>query len=64
MVPPPTAKVSSPAVKTPLILQRRGQKRLSQRDVLMVEAINLDILIFTPGPRCLPTIVDCDNDLE
>jgi hypothetical protein len=29
-----------------------------------VEAINLNVWIFTPTPRWAPTIVVCDNDLE
>jgi hypothetical protein len=40
------------------------QKRLSLREVLIVEAINLNIWIFIPAPRWTPTVVVCDNDLE
>jgi hypothetical protein len=38
-------------------------KRLSLRDVLIMEAIDLDVQIFTPGPRWAPTIEVYDNDL-
>jgi hypothetical protein len=60
----PIAKVPSSAVKMPLILQCRGQKRLSLQDELMVESIGLDVWIFTLAPRWVPTVVVCDNDLE
>jgi hypothetical protein len=63
-VPSPTAKVSSPAVKMSLILQSWGQKRFSLWDVLMVEAIDLDVWMFTPAPRWVPTVMVYDNDLE
>jgi hypothetical protein len=39
-------------------------KRLSLRYVLIMEAIDLDIWIFTPTPRWAPTVVIYDNDLE
>jgi hypothetical protein len=39
-------------------------KRLSLRDVLIVEAIDLDIWIFTPASQWAPTVVVYDNDLE
>jgi hypothetical protein len=35
-----------------------------RRDMLIVEAINLDILIFTTAPWWAPTIMVCDNDLQ
>jgi hypothetical protein len=31
---------------------------------LIVDAIDLDVWIFTPAPRWTPTVVFCDNDLE
>jgi hypothetical protein len=60
----PTVKVSYPAVKMQLILQCQGQKMLSLQDVLMVEAIDLNIWIFMLAPRWTPTVVVCDNNLE
>jgi hypothetical protein len=50
MVPQSTARVSTLAVKMLLILQHWGQKRLSLWDVLMVEAIDLDVWIFMLAP--------------
>jgi hypothetical protein len=32
--------------------------------VVIMEAINLDIWIFTPAPRWAPTVLVYDNDLE
>jgi hypothetical protein len=40
------------------------QKRFSLRDVLIVEAINLDVWISTPVPWWAPTVMVYDNDLE
>jgi hypothetical protein len=37
-------------------------KRLSLRDVLIAEAIHLDVWIFTPTPRWAPTVVVYDNN--
>jgi hypothetical protein len=37
---------------------------LSRREVLIVEAINLNVRILTPTPRWVPTFVVYDNDLE
>jgi hypothetical protein len=59
-----TVRVPSVLVRVLLILQCRGQKRLSLRDVLIVEAIDLDVWIFTPAPRWALTVIFCDNDLE
>jgi hypothetical protein len=56
-VPQPTANVPSPVVKMSVILQRRGQKRLSLRDVLKTEAIDLDVWIFMPAPQWALTVV-------
>jgi hypothetical protein len=39
-------------------------KKLSLREVLIMEVIDLDIWIFTPTPRWAPTVMVCDNDLE
>jgi hypothetical protein len=39
-------------------------KRLSLRDVLIMEAINLDLRIFMPAPWWVPTITFYDNDFE
>jgi hypothetical protein len=41
-----------------------SQKRLSLQKVLIVEAIDLDVWIFTPAPQWAPTVMVCDNDLE
>jgi hypothetical protein len=48
----------------PLILQCRGQKRLSLRDMLIMEAIDLNVWIFTAAARWVPTIMIYGNDLE
>jgi hypothetical protein len=39
-------------------------KRLLLRYVLIVEAIDLNIWIFTPAPWWTPNVVVCDNNLE
>jgi hypothetical protein len=39
-------------------------KRISVRDVLIVEAIDLNVWIFTLAPHWAPTIMVCDKDLE
>jgi hypothetical protein len=77
-VPPPIANVLSPAIRVslsivrvtspivgmPVILLHRGEKRLLLQDVLIMEAINLDVWIFMPSPRRAPAMMVYDNDLE
>jgi hypothetical protein len=40
------------------------RKRLSLREVLIVEAIDLDVWIFMPAPWWVPTIMVYVNNLE
>jgi hypothetical protein len=70
-VPPPTIRVSLPVTRvlslstdyqgaTNLVAPK--QKKLSLREVLIMEAIDLNVWIFMPAPWWVPTVMVYDND--
>jgi hypothetical protein len=46
-----------------VVTDRQGADA-GRQDVLLVEAIDLDVWIFTLAPKWVPTIMVYDNDLE